>query len=58
MTDWKTIVSIVSLGVAFLLSPLLFPGNPEISKHLMYAWFAVMGLPAVSTGIKIVRGKQ
>ena len=57
MKDWKTIVSIISLAAAFLLSPLLFPGNPEISKHLMYAWFAVMGLPAVATGINIMRGK-
>jgi len=58
MSDWKTIVSIISLGVCFLLSPLLFPSNPEISEKLMYALFAVVGLPAVSTGINILRGKQ
>ena len=58
MNDWKMIVSIISLGVAFLLSPLLFPGNPEISRYLMYAWFAVMGLPVVATGVNIMRGKQ
>ena len=57
MSDWKTIVSIISLGVCFLLSPLLFPGNSGISEKLMYALFAVVGVPAVSTGIKILRGK-
>ena len=58
MTDWKTIVSIVSLGICFLLSPLLFPSNPGISEKLMYALFAVVGLPAVATGIRIVRGRN
>ena len=57
MSDWKTIVSIISLAVCFLLSPLLFPGNPEISEKLMYALFAVAGLPTIAPGIKIARGK-
>lgn len=59
--DWKAIVSIVSLGAAFLLSPLLFPNNPEISEKLMYAWFVVIGVgagvPALGAGIKSARGK-
>jgi len=58
MNDWKTIVSIISLGAAFLLSPLLFSGNLEISRNLMYAWFAVMGVPVVATGINLLRNKQ
>jgi len=61
MTDWKAIVSIISLGAAFLLSPLLFPDNPGMSEKLMYAWFAAIGVgagfPALGTAIKSARGK-
>ena len=58
MNDWKTIVSIISLAVCFLLSPLILPNNPEITEKLMYALFAILGLPAVANGISIVRGRQ
>jgi uncharacterized membrane protein len=57
MNDTIKIVSIISVAVCFLLSPLLFPGNPEISKNLMYALFAVVGIPTVANGINILRGK-
>ena len=62
MKDWKTIVSIISLVACFLLSPILFPNNPDISERLMLAMFALMGLgvgvPAFVAGINILRGKQ
>lgn len=59
---WIRIVSIISLAVCFLLSPLLFPGATAISEKLMYAFFAAcgvgMGVPALATGIRVLRGKQ
>ena len=58
MKDWKTIVSIISLAVCFLLSPLILPNSPEMTEKLMYALFAVVGLPTVASGINILRGKQ
>ncbi len=61
MNDWKAIVSIISLAVCFLLSPLLFPNSPDISEKLMYAFFAITGIgagiPVLATGIKSLRGK-
>jgi len=59
MKDWIRLAAILSLLVAFLLSPLLFPGNPEISERLMYAFFAACGLgvgePFVTNSIKALR---
>lgn len=61
MNDWKKqLVAIGVIGLCFLLSPLLFPGNPGISEKLMYALFAVTGvgsIPIMATGISILRGK-
>lgn len=54
MTDWKFIISAGVLAVCFLLSPLLFPDNPGISEKLMYALFAVLGLPVTVTAIDAV----
>ena len=59
MNDWKKqIVCIGVIGLCFLLSPLLFPNSPEIWERLMYALFAVAGLPTVASGVKVLRGKQ
>lgn len=59
MNDWrKQIVGIGVIGLCFLLSPLLFPNSPEIWEKLMYALFAVAGLPTVASGIRVLRGKE
>jgi len=58
VNDWKKqIVGIGVIGLCFILSPLLFPNSPDISEKLMYALFAVVGLPAVANGLRVLRGK-
>jgi hypothetical protein len=57
MKDWVKITSIACLTVCFLLSPMLM-GSPGITEKLMYALFAVIGIPAVASGINLLRGKQ
>ena len=58
---WLKRISIVSIAICFLLSPLLFPESPDISKTLMYALFVVTGvmagIPTISAGIRTARGK-
>lgn len=55
MTDWRNyLVSLGVIATCFLLSPLLFPDNPGISEKLMYALFAVLGLPVTVTAIDAV----
>jgi hypothetical protein len=54
--DWVKVISIGSLTICFLLSPMLM-GSPDLTEKLMYALFAVIGLPIVASGINILRGK-
>lgn len=56
--DWKVIIPMALLFVAFLLSPLLFPDSPGISEKIMYAWFASMGLGMGPTAVRIALGKN
>lgn len=56
MTERTKLITIIALGICFILSPLLFPDSPQIWERLMYGFMSACGLgiavPVVASGVK------